>query len=153
MCELSDLADDLRTALLQRNHFRGNNDVYLLDIDTGAETSIVQNTTTTIQHPSVSPDGHSIAYDVYCPGDSTTSIWIVPIATNNFVCQDGARVTSMGIGPARFPSFSTTGLVAFEHDAGNTHVAVVSPGGPSTDVTTGGDDRNPNWSPASLVLP
>jgi dipeptidyl aminopeptidase/acylaminoacyl peptidase len=38
MCELSDVSADGRTALLQRNHFRGNNDVFLLDLGSGEET-------------------------------------------------------------------------------------------------------------------
>jgi TolB protein len=129
------------------------NQIHQIDLDSGLETSIIQNTTTIIEHPSVSPDGRSIAYDVNCFGDTTLSIWIAPIAANTFVCQGGARITAVGIGKARFPSFSPTGLIAFEHGDGNAHVAVVNPGGASSDVTAGSDDRNPSWSPASLMLP
>jgi Tol biopolymer transport system component len=129
------------------------NQIHQVDLDSGLETSIVQNTTTTIEHPSVSPDGRSIAYDAYCFNDTTLSIWMSPIAANTFVCMGGTRITQPGIGKARFPSFSPTGLVAFEHGDGNAHIAVVAPGGESRDVTSGLDDRNPSWSPAGLMLP
>jgi Tol biopolymer transport system component len=133
------------------------NQIHQVDLDNGLETSIVENWTTTIEHPSVSPDGHSIAFDVWC---DTLSIWVVPIAANSRPCEDGVRITAAGIGRATSPSFSPTGLVAFEHgygaaagSGGTAHVAVVDPGNPANDVTIGTDDRNPSWSPASLTLP
>ena len=129
------------------------NQIHQVDLVTGLETSIVQNTTTTIEHPAVSPDGHSIAFDTFCFNDHTLSIWVAPIAANTFTCMGGTRITPAGGIKARFPAFSPTGLIAFEHGDSNPHIAVVDPGNAPTDVTSLGDDRNPSWSPAGLVLP
>jgi Tol biopolymer transport system component len=143
------------------------NQIHQVDLDSAVETSIVHNWTTTIQHPSVSPDGHSIAFDVWCDA-SGLSIWIVPLAADTDPCLGGTRVTTPVSGPARFPSFSPTGLIAFEHGTGTNdgsggagggavngkaRIAVVAPGSDPKDVTQGDDDRNPSWSTAALVLP
>ena len=133
--------------------FDGTNWIHQVDLDTNVDTSILQATTTTIEHPSVSPDGHSVAFDTFCFNDTTLSIWVAPTAANTLTCMGGTRITAMGSGKARYPVFSAMGLIAFEHGDGNTHIAVVDPGNPAIDVTNHGDDRNPSWSPAGLVLP
>jgi Tol biopolymer transport system component len=142
-------------AVFASNHvlvFDRLNQIHQLDLDTKVETSVVHNWTTTIEHPSISPDGHSIAFDVWCeqPGPS---IWIVPLAADTNPCQGGSRVTAPAEGPARLPSFSPDGVIAFEHGDGIVRISVVTPGGAAADVTKGGDDRNPSWSPAGLMLP
>jgi Tol biopolymer transport system component len=124
-----------------------------LDLDTGL-TSIDYSFTTTMEHPSVSPDGRSIAYNAWC--DSTGySIWILPLApTPDMGPCSGTRVTTPAEGPGRVPSISPDGLIAFERGTGAARIGIVKPGGAVMDVTHGeSDDRNPTWSPVSLVLP
>ncbi len=133
--------------------FDRENQIHQLNLDTDAETSVVQNTTTIIEHPSLSPDGHSIVFDVRCFNDVAESIWIVPLAANTDACMGGARITTAQDGEARFPSFSSDGRIAFEHGSESVNIAVGAPGEPLKDITQGMDDRNPSWSPASLVLP
>jgi Tol biopolymer transport system component len=123
-----------------------NNQINRVDLVTGAETPVIHNSTTTIEHPTVSPDGHSVAFDVYC-GD--LSIWIAPIAADTVPCQGGSRVA----GPGRYPSFSADGLIAFENNDANARIEVVMPGGDARTITQGGDDRNPHWAPAGFDLP
>jgi hypothetical protein len=131
--------------------FDRGNQIHQFDLDTRVETSVVSASTTIIEHPSVSPDGHSIAYDVLCSGGNGR-IWISPLAADTEPCVGGRSVTTPA--EARFPSFSPDGLIAFEHGAGMARIGIVSPGGAPVDVTHGeGDDRNPSWSPTSLVLP
>jgi Tol biopolymer transport system component len=137
--------------------FDRGNQIHQFDLDTGVETSVVKSWTTNIEHPSVSPDGYSIAYNVSCDS-SGDSIWISPLAADTLPCMGGARVTTPAESPVRFPvrfpSFSPDGLIAVEHGAGAARIGIVSPGGAVMDVTHGeGDDRNPSWSPAGLVLP
>ena len=130
------------------------NQIHQVDLITGLETSIVQNTTTTIEHPAVSPGWRTpIAFDTFCFSDKALSVWVAPIAANTFTCMGGTRITAAGGSKARAPSFSPTGLIAFEHGDANPHIAVVAPGSDAKDVTTGTDDRNPSWSPVGLVLP
>jgi Tol biopolymer transport system component len=126
--------------------FDRGNEIDRFNLATGQKMYVINNWTTTIEHPSISPDGHSIAYDVWCdmPG---TSIWLAPIASDTNPCEGGSRVTDASESPARFPAFSPDGFIAFEHGAGNAHIAVVRPGGAPVDVTRGDDDRNPSWSP------
>lgn len=137
--------------------FDRGNQINRLNLDTGEETSVVLVTTTTIEHPSISPDGTLVAFDILCfftTGDTTPSLWLVPLAAATFPCMGGSRVTAPGEGPARFPAFSPDGVIAFEHGAApNVHISVIARGGAATEVTSGGDDRNPSWSPASLALP
>jgi Tol biopolymer transport system component len=130
------------------------NQIHRIDLTTTVETSVIQNSTTDIQHPSVSPDGHTIAFSVSCDA-SGDGIWLAPLDTNTEPCVGGARLTPLDdSGPARFPAFSSTGLVAYERGAGTAHLEVANLSGGRQAVTSAaGDDRNPSWSPASLVLP
>jgi Tol biopolymer transport system component len=146
------------------------NQINRLDLDNGAETPVVRSSTTSIQHPSVSPNGHLVAYNADCDSVGGNNIWIAPFAENAATtpCMGGAQVTSFGPrstglerDAARFPSFSPDGFMAFEHIDDETaipanrraRIGIIDPDGPITDVTHGeGDDRNPTWSPASLVL-
>jgi Tol biopolymer transport system component len=129
--------------------------IHQYDLDAHTLTAIVSDSTTTIEHPSVSPDQHSIAFDIWCPGDTFVSVWIVPLLAETHPCIGGARVTFASDGPAGFPSFSPDGLIAFEHGPGPTRIGIVNPSGSIVDVTLGeeDDDRNPSWSPVDLVLP
>jgi Tol biopolymer transport system component len=126
--------------------FDRGNEIDRFNLATSQQVYVIHNWTTTIQHPSISPDGHTIAYDVWCdmPG---TSIWLAAIESDTNPCEGGSRVTDVAESPARFPSFSPDGFIAFEHGSGNAHIAVVRPGGVPADLTHGDDDRNPSWSP------
>jgi hypothetical protein len=121
---------------------------------TGAPTSIVA--AGTGEHPSVSPDGHWVAFDAWGEMPLGYRIWISPLAadtTPTIYPKGPVPVTTEG--PARFPSISPEGLIAFESGDAMARIGIViQGGGPAMDVTHGeGDDRNPTWSPASLVLP
>jgi hypothetical protein len=125
-----------------------------LDLVTGIATPIVRHWTATIEHPSLSPDGRSIAFNVSCDDDhGVLTIWVAPFVAGNSHCVDGTRVTFARDGATAAPSFSPDGLIAFERGKGAARIGIVSPGAPVRDVTHGeGDDRNPTWSPASLFL-
>jgi Tol biopolymer transport system component len=146
---------DLHPAFMPDGHsviYDRNNQIHRTNLDTGEEVSVIQNWTTTSEHPAVSPDGHALAFDAFCDM-SGNSIWIAPIATDSIPCQGGARMTTPAEGPARFPSFSPGGLIAYEHGDGTARISVFMPGAAATDITQGGDDRNPSWSPVGLTLP
>jgi Tol biopolymer transport system component len=109
--------------------------------------------------PAISSDGATIAVVSVCNQSDRSaadpvihSIWLAPLSSRTARCQ-GTPVTTVADGNARAPALSPEGRVAFEHGLRATRLGVVTPGGAIEDITSGGDDRNPSWAPASVVLP
>jgi hypothetical protein len=131
--------------------FDRNNEIDAIEIATAAFRRIVQNWTTTIKAPAVSPDGNDVAYDVYCeqPGPS---IWTTPFSTTTDPCK-GRRVTPPGDFVSQRPSWGTTSLLAYEQVDMKTNLGSIAlinrQAGSQPCVITppGSDNRNPAWSP------
>jgi hypothetical protein len=139
------------------------NSIDSVNLGTGEKKSILPGFTGPQQRPSISPDGHLFAFSMMCE-QNVNAVWLKTLASPGFGCRDGTRVTVEGY--ARFPAIAPTGgLIAFEHGDTTPDLAYGATLGPArigvadgvlqvSDVTHGeGDDRNPSWSPASLVLP
>jgi Tol biopolymer transport system component len=126
------------------------NQITALALDGSRRLDIVQNWTTTIQAPAVSPTGTEIAYQVACDGPML-SVWTSPTGRENQPCRDGRRVTPLSDREASQPTWGPSSLLAFEskNSAGTSaRIAVISrePGVVSCMATDGGwDDRNPSW--------
>jgi Tol biopolymer transport system component len=134
--------------------FDRNNEIDAVATDSSSKRMIVQNTTTMIKAPAVSPDGNDVAYQAQCfEASGRMSIWTTPFSTNTDVCK-GRRVTPVddAFASAR-PAWGSIGLLAYERvDPGSNvaSIAVISRAlgsSPCVIATGGGDYRNPSWSP------
>ena len=131
--------------------FDRNNEIDAAKIIGMTQRQIVQNTTTTIKSPAVSPDGLEVAYDVWCdqPG---ASVWTTPFATKTDACK-GRRVSAIDNYVARRPAWGSSTYLAYERvdSASNiASIAVISrvAGSVACPITLAGtDNRNPSWSP------
>ena len=69
--------------------FDRNNEIDTVALDGIGLRMVIQNTTTTIKSPSVSPATGDIVYNAYCGG---TSLWTAPFSTKTNACE-GARLS------------------------------------------------------------
>jgi Tol biopolymer transport system component len=134
--------------------FDRNNEIDAAGIETPSMRMIVQNTTTTIKAPAVSPDGNDVAYDAECYMDTVHfSIWTTPFSSNTEVCAGRRVTTTEQTFDSQRPAWGTTAVLAYERvdTASNLgSIALISRAigsAPCVIVTGGGDNRNPAWSP------
>jgi Tol biopolymer transport system component len=128
--------------------FDRGNEINAARLDGSGQRQIVQNTTTTIQAPAVSPNGQEVAYQVYC--DNGLSVWTTPASVNTEACK-GRRLTPVSDLQARQPTWGPGNLLAYERVDGATNIsqlAIISRAVDSvpcalTPNTT--NDRNPSW--------
>src|SRR5262249_19091066 len=90
--------------------FDRNNEIDAAKIVGMVERQIVQNWTTTIKSPAVSPDGREVAYHVWCemPG---VSVWTTPFSTKTDPCK-GRRVSPVDHYAAQRPAWGTSTYLA-----------------------------------------
>jgi Tol biopolymer transport system component len=130
--------------------FDRNNEIDAIGLDGMGLRRIVQNWTTTIKSPAVSPSGTDVAYHVYC--DSGLSIWTTPFSVTTDPCK-GRRVTPVGEPDSARPAWGSNDRLAYEridHATNIASIAVISrTSGSLPCVLTPGasDNRNPAWSP------
>jgi dipeptidyl aminopeptidase/acylaminoacyl peptidase len=130
--------------------FDRNNEIDAVRLDGTGLRRIVQNWTTEIKAPAVSPDGYDLAYQVYCD-DSGASVWTTPFATTTNPCE-GRRVTPVGQAAAK-PAWASSALLAYElvqPDTNLARLAVISRATgsvPCVITPDTADYRNPAWSP------
>jgi Tol biopolymer transport system component len=129
--------------------FDRNNEIDAATIGAGMRM-IVQNWTTTMKQPAVSPTGEDVAYAVSCepPG---ASIWTTPFATTTDPCA-GRRVSPV---EAQFvsqrPAWGSTTFLAYERvdrtsNLGSITIISRDAGSvPCVIVGDGADNRNPSW--------
>jgi Tol biopolymer transport system component len=130
--------------------FDRNNEIDAVHLDGSAFRMIVQNVTTVMKAPAVSPSGNEVAYNVKC--GAAPSIWVTPFSAKNYPCT-GKRVTPEGEPDSERPAWGSNDLIAYERLNRATKVASIaiisqSAGTPcSLTPDDGADDRNPAWSP------
>src|SRR5207253_4450443 len=73
--------------------FDRDNEIDAVALDGTGFRRIVQNSTTSIKAPTISPGGGELAYDVYC--DTGYSIWTSSFLTTTDPCE-GRRLTPVG---------------------------------------------------------
>jgi hypothetical protein len=148
----------------ERNGFK--NPVYTLDgkrliIDRGNEVStanlnggdrrfIVNNTTTTIVHPSLSPDGVNVACAIWCTGG--TSIWVFPFDGIAEACRSGA----VEVAPAETskPAWGARQLAWERGSPADIMLGLPVARTAATNLTNHpADDRNPAWAPVGTSIP
>lgn len=128
--------------------FDRNNEIDAARLDGNGLRQIVQNTTTTIKAPAISPNGREVAYDVWC--DTGRSIWTTPADVNTEACK-GRRVSPVGDLDAKQPTWGPDQLLAYERVDPATNIsqlAIISRavGSVPCALTEGtGSDRNPSW--------
>jgi Tol biopolymer transport system component len=129
--------------------FDRNNEIDTVALDGAGMRMVIQNTTTTIKSPSVSPATGEIVYNAYCSG---TSIWTAPFSTKTNACE-GTRLTPAGEptsqraawGPGdvfayeRVDTTSNVGQIALISRTRGSLPCILAPGT--------ADNRNPAWSP------
>jgi dipeptidyl aminopeptidase/acylaminoacyl peptidase len=131
-----------------------NNEIDALTVQGSSIRMIVQNTTTTIKSPAVSPDGSVVAYHAHCFSGGGLSVWTTPFATNTQVCQ-GRRVSQVegDSTDSQRAAWATSEMLAYERVQKATNLATIAvisrqAGSLACDVTSpGSDNRNPSWSP------
>jgi Tol biopolymer transport system component len=130
--------------------FDRNNEINAVHLDGTGFRRIVQNWTTTIKAPAVSPNGVDVAYHVYCDSNGP-SIWTTPFSTTTNPCE-GRRVTPLGEPESLRPAWGPNNLIAYARVEKGTNVASIAvvsrAGGSSPCALTAdyADDRNPSWS-------
>jgi Tol biopolymer transport system component len=128
-----------------------NNEINAAKINGMGTRQIVQNWTTTIKSPAVSPDGREVAYHVWCDA-AGESIWTTPFSTKTDPCK-GRRVSPPGSGASKRPAWGTSTYLAYELVDPATNVAAIAvvsrEGGSAACALTprGTDNRNPSWVP------
>ncbi len=135
--------------------FDRENEMDVVGLDGTGFRMIVQNWTTTIKAPSVSPAGGEIAYYVNCSGVNAVeadSIWTTPFATKTNPCA-GRRLTPVSAFDAHHPAWGPNDIFAYEqidqiNNIGTIALLARTPGAAPCIITAAGvDSRNPTWSP------
>jgi Tol biopolymer transport system component len=127
-----------------------SNEIDVTALDGSGMRSIVQNSTTTIESPAISPNGVDVAYHVRCNFEDALSIWSSPFALTTGPCA-GARITPLGEPHSEHPSWGPADRIAYSRvdDRQNVgQIAIISRkrGSTACAVTTDdSDNRNPAW--------
>jgi Tol biopolymer transport system component len=129
--------------------FDRNNEIDAVHLDGTGLRQIVENWTTTIKSPAVSPGGADVASAVFC--DGALSIWTTPFSTTTQPCM-GRRVTPEGDLTSQRPTWGPNDFIAYERvDAAANigSIAVISRATGSVPCLLTpdlADNRNPSWS-------
>jgi Tol biopolymer transport system component len=128
--------------------FDRNNEIDAIHLNGTGLRYIVNNWTTSIKSPSVSPSGTSVAYEVWCSG---IGIWATPFETATNPCQ-GRQITPTDVFESRGPAWGPNDLIAYERvGSGNVaQIALIStaPNSKPCLASSGPyDHRNPSWAP------
>ncbi len=127
--------------------FDRNNEIDAVHLDGSGFRQVVQNWTTSIKSPAVSPTGSDVAYTVWC---DALSVWTSPSSTTTEPCK-GRRVTPVGEPASQRPAWGPNNFIAYERvDAASNvgSIAVISrnPGSVPCLLTPDlADNRNPAW--------
>jgi Tol biopolymer transport system component len=133
--------------------FDRNNEIDACKLDGSGLRMIVQNTTTTIKSPAVSPDGRDVAYNAFCFFAGGQSVWTTSFSTNTEVCK-GRRVSPVDEVEAQRAAWANSSVLAYESVDKATNLATISvisrdAGSVPCKITSPlVDSRNPAWSPA-----
>lgn len=136
--------------------FDRNNEIDTLLLDGGGFRYVIDNTTTTIKAPAVSPDGVNVAFS-YVPGSQVIAVAPFAASSDAFSCQ---TIVSGSRGSARKPAWGTASVVAFEDGqvlSSSWQIVEASialstgPGSTPCQLANGQtDSRNPAWAPVGF---
>jgi dipeptidyl aminopeptidase/acylaminoacyl peptidase len=135
--------------------FDRENELDIVKLDGSGFRYVVQNTTTLIETPAVSPDGLRVAFATYAT--SFEQVAVVPISTTSNAFTTTPVIPGYA-GSFRRPAWGPANVLAFERGTyafgGLTNAVIslsVAPGAPPCDVVASqGDNRNPNWAPVGF---
>jgi len=111
---------------------------------------IVQNWTTTIQAPSLSPSGGDVVYEVACDFEGRKSLWTSPYSVNTNPCE-GVRITPANEIDSERPSWGPGDRIVYARvdKSNNTgQIAIIlreRVASPCALTEPGADNRNPVW--------
>ena len=131
--------------------FDRNNEIDTVALDGSGLRMVVQNTTTTIKSPSVSPTNGDVVYQAICQSSGGLSIWTTPFSVTTQVCA-GRRVPPVGEPTSQRADWGPGDVFAYERVDTSNSVATIAlisraPGSAPCLLTPGTDDnRNPTWS-------
>jgi len=127
-----------------------NNEIDVFKLDGSEQRMIVQNWTTTIQAPSLSPSGVDVVYQVSCDFEARKSLWTSAYSVNTNPCE-GVRITPTNEIDAERPSWGPGDRIVYTRVdvANNTgQIAIIlrdRGASPCTLTAPGADNRNPVW--------
>jgi hypothetical protein len=128
-----------------------NNEITTVRLSNGKYRYVVQNWTTTMGSPDVSPDGAFVIASIFCR--SHRSLWVSPYAENTIPCEGRSFTSSIGV-PADLPSWGPENLIAYVEGSGATDIAIISADTLERCVIPmPGNDSNPSWVPDGFVVP
>jgi Tol biopolymer transport system component len=137
--------------------FDRNNEINATRLDGGALRQIIHNWTTTIEAPTISPDGYNMAYSTHCSGGQ--QIVVVPLASDAVIPCEGSLATPSAE-DARQPAWGPDHFIAYERHASRTsgpsQIAITAgPGAAPCTLEADGSTRdlNPAWAPKDFELP
>jgi dipeptidyl aminopeptidase/acylaminoacyl peptidase len=128
---------------------RGN-EIDVFTLASGEQRYIVQNWTTTIQAPSLSPSGIDVVYHVTCDVEGRKSLWTSPYSVNTNPCE-GVRITPPTEIDSEHPSWGPGDRIVYTRvdDVNNTgQIAIIlreRGAKPCALTDSSADDRNPVW--------
>jgi Tol biopolymer transport system component len=129
---------------------RGN-EIDVFALDGSGERMIVQNWTTIIQAPWLSPSGRDVVYQVWCDSDRQASLWTSPFSVKTNPCE-GVRLTAASSFDNQHPSWGPNDRIVYSRvdSTNDTGQIVIVPrqrnASPCAVLAPGADDRNPAWS-------
>jgi dipeptidyl aminopeptidase/acylaminoacyl peptidase len=129
--------------------FDRNNEIDTVALDGTGMRMVIQNTTTTIKSPSVSPATGDIVYNAYCGG---TSVWTAPFSTKTNACE-GARLSPVGEPTSQRAAWGPEDVFAYERVDASSNVAQIAlisrtrGSVPCILTPDTADSRNPSWAP------
>lgn len=127
-----------------------NNEIDVITLGSGEQRMIVQNWTTTIRAPWLSPSGRDVVYQVNCDFEQQASLWTSPYSVNTNPCE-GVRITPLSAFDNQHPSWGPSDRIVYSRvDVTNqTGQIVIIPRArgatPCAVTVLGSDDRNPAW--------
>jgi Tol biopolymer transport system component len=117
----------------------------------GGQRYVVQNWTTQMSGPDVSPDGTFVVASIHC--DAHPSLWVSPFAVNTIPCEGRGLTSSLGVA-ADLPSWGPDNLVAYVEGTDPSDIAIVSADSRERCVIPmPGNESNPSWVPEGFVDP
>jgi Tol biopolymer transport system component len=128
-----------------------NNQISATLLDGTEERYVVENWTTTIKSPDVSPDGDFVVSAIHCA--SHPSLWVSLFSLTTIPCEGTPLAPAISL-PADSPTWGPRNLVAFVEGTFPTDIAIVSADTrESCTISAPGNDANPSWAPDGFVLP
>src|SRR5690606_16337286 len=131
--------------------FDRENQVDWFELASGDSHQVVRNWTTTMTHPTLSPNASWVVAAIMCDGP-VFSLWLHEAGRTTNPCED-RRLTVEGI-VATNPAWGPEAIIAYELGSSARDIALLDIDTNTTCVLAlDGEDRNPSWAPEGWQPP